>query len=87
NWPYIRFLVEFKAGGTKSDPFDDRPLYGPDATAQTRIAVRGQLMHYAERVFAYQHRCKVFLLLINSDRFRVMRWDRSGVAVTESVDY
>ncbi|TFK77718.1 hypothetical protein K466DRAFT_508174, partial [Polyporus arcularius HHB13444] len=44
-------------------------------------------MHYAERVFAYQHRCKVFLLLINSDRFRVMRWDRSGVAVTESVDY
>ncbi|TFK77746.1 hypothetical protein K466DRAFT_534682, partial [Polyporus arcularius HHB13444] len=87
NWPDIRFLVEFKAGGTKSDPFDDRPLHGPDATAQTRIAVRGQLMHYAERLFAYQHRCKIFLLLVNSDKFRVMRWDRSGVAVTESVDY
>ncbi|RDX51601.1 hypothetical protein OH76DRAFT_1401487 [Lentinus brumalis] len=87
NWADVHFLVEFKAGGTKNDPFDDSPLNGPDALAKTRIAVRGQLMSYAERVFAYQHRCTVFILLVNSDIFRVMRWDRSGVVVTEAINY
>lgn len=87
NWAYISFLVKFKRGGTEFDPFDDTPGNDPDATAKTRRAVRGQIMSYAERVFAYQHRTAVFLLLVNGDMFRVMRWDRSGVIVTESVNY
>lgn len=87
NWADIKMLVEFKRGGTGSDPFDDIPFHDPDATAKTRTAVRGQLMSYAERLFSYQHRSAVFFLLVNSDKFRVMRWDRSGVVVTEAIDY
>ena len=44
-------------------------------------------MAYAERLFSYQHRSAAFLLLVIGNVFRVMCWDRSGVAVTEAVDY
>ena len=87
NWAYISFLLEFKKGGTELDPFDDTPGHDPDAIAKSRRAVRGQIMSYAERVFAYQHRTAVFLLFVNGQMFRVMRWDRSGVIVTEAVNY
>ncbi|RPD53794.1 hypothetical protein L227DRAFT_378842 [Lentinus tigrinus ALCF2SS1-6] len=87
HWAYVSFLLEFKRGGTECDPFDDTPGHDPDATAKTRRAVRGQIMSYAERVFAYQHRTAVFLIFVNGDMFRVMRWDRSGVIVSEAVDY
>ena len=83
----MEMLVEFKRGGTGSDPFDDISFHDPDVTAKTRTAVRGQLMSYSERLFSYQHRSAVFFLLVNSDKFRVMRWDRSGVVVTEAIDY
>ncbi|RPD53592.1 hypothetical protein L227DRAFT_616887 [Lentinus tigrinus ALCF2SS1-6] len=87
NWPYIGILIEFKRGGTANDPFDDKPDHDPDATAKTRVAVRGQLMSYGGRLFSYQHRVAVYLLFINGDTFRVMRWDRSGVIVTEAINY
>ena len=83
NWADIDMLVEFKRGETGCDPFDDIPLHDP-TKAKT---VRRQLTSYAERLFSYQHRQTVFFLLVNSDRFRVMRWDRSGVVVTEAIDY
>ena len=44
-------------------------------------------MSYAERVFAFQHRTGVFMFFVNGDWFRIMRWDRSGVIVSEAVDY
>ncbi|RPD53828.1 hypothetical protein L227DRAFT_512696, partial [Lentinus tigrinus ALCF2SS1-6] len=87
NWADMEFLVEFKRGGTGSDPFNDISFDDPDASAKTRAAVRGQIMSYAERLFSYQHRSAIFFLLVNSDMFRVMRWDRSGVVVSEAVDY
>ena len=87
NWPYIRVLIEFKRGGTSNDPFDDKPGHDPDATATSRVSVRGQLLSYGEHLFAYQHRVAVYLLFVNGDFFRVMRWDRSGVIVTEAINY
>ncbi|RPD68710.1 hypothetical protein L226DRAFT_495343 [Lentinus tigrinus ALCF2SS1-7] len=87
NWADMKFLVEFKKGDTAKDPFDDHNEDGPDATAKTRRAVRGQIMAYAERVFSYQHRSSVFFLIVMGNKFRVMCWDRSGVAVTEAVNY
>lgn len=87
NWPEMRFLVEFKRGGIPKDPFDDLAGHDPDASAKTRREIRGQIMAYAERFFSYQHRHAAFFLFVNGDKFRVMCWDRSGVAVTEAVDY
>ena len=87
NWPYIRVLIEFKRGGTSNDPFDDTPGHDPDATAMSRVAVRGQLLSYGGHLCAYQHRVAVYLLFINGEVFRVMRWDRSGVIVTEAINY
>ncbi|RPD52624.1 hypothetical protein L227DRAFT_469550, partial [Lentinus tigrinus ALCF2SS1-6] len=41
----------------------------------------------AQLLFSYQQRTAAFLLLVNIDEFRVMRWDRSGVIITEPVNY
>ncbi|RPD53829.1 hypothetical protein L227DRAFT_535519, partial [Lentinus tigrinus ALCF2SS1-6] len=87
NWPYIGILIEFKRGSTANDPFDNTLGHDPDATAESRAAARDQLMSYGERLFSCQHRVAVYLLLVNGDTFRVMRWDRSGVIVTEAINY
>ncbi|RPD57704.1 hypothetical protein L227DRAFT_506295 [Lentinus tigrinus ALCF2SS1-6] len=87
NWALSRLPIEFKRGGREYDPFDDREGYNVEATAATRRHVRGQLMSYAGRVCSYQHRTKLFQLLINGDEFRMLRWDRGGVAFTSAVNY
>ena len=56
NWALQRLSVEFKRGGTSLDAFDDCPGKDIENEAEDRRHVRGQLMSYAERVFAYQHR-------------------------------
>ena len=52
-----------------------------------RRRIRGHIMADAERLFSYQHRSAAFFLLVIGNIFRVMCWDRSGVAVTEAVNY
>ncbi|KAI9058411.1 hypothetical protein FKP32DRAFT_1273175 [Trametes sanguinea] len=87
-WVDQMVSVEFKAHGTANDPYDDRePGNSIDAHAATRKHVRGQIIHYAEKIFQYQHRTSLFMLLITGRRFRISRWDRSGTIVTRSVDY
>ncbi|KAI9056842.1 hypothetical protein FKP32DRAFT_1638736 [Trametes sanguinea] len=88
HWADQMVSVEFKAHGTANDPYDDRePGKSIDAHAVTRKQVRGQIIHYAEKVFEYQHRTSLFMLIIIGRRFRISRWDRSGTIVTRSVDY
>ncbi|KAI9058417.1 hypothetical protein FKP32DRAFT_1606823 [Trametes sanguinea] len=88
HWADQMVSFEFKAHGTANDPYDDRePGKGIDADAATRKQIRGQIIHYAEKVFEYQHRTSLFMLLIIGRRFRISRWDRSGTIVTRSVDY
>ncbi|KAH9913677.1 uncharacterized protein BXZ73DRAFT_55397, partial [Epithele typhae] len=87
NWDYHRFTVEFKRGGTQNDPWDDDKTYNPESTAVSRKVVRGQLSSYADLVFKHQHRLFHFMLLVNSARFRILRWDRSRIAVSEATDY
>ncbi|KAI9061471.1 hypothetical protein FKP32DRAFT_1594454 [Trametes sanguinea] len=79
--------VEFKAHDTAKDPYDDRESGTVDANAQSRKQVRGQIIHYAEKVFAYQHRTSLIFLIVIGRRFRLSRWDRSGTLVTRAVDY
>ncbi|RPD63382.1 hypothetical protein L227DRAFT_387575 [Lentinus tigrinus ALCF2SS1-6] len=85
DWTCMGLPVEFKRGGTGLDPFEDRP--GHHYEADKRKEVRGQVMSYAENVFGDQHRTAVYLLFVNGPIFRAMRWDHSGVIVSEPIDY
>ena len=87
NWAFQRYTVEFKRGGTKYDPFDDKNPLQPESEADDRRHVRGQLFSYADLIFKYQHRTAHFMLLVNGFMFRIMRWDRSGVIVSEATEY
>ncbi|KAL7279887.1 hypothetical protein ACG7TL_006296 [Trametes sanguinea] len=88
HWADQMVSVEFKSHGTANDPYDDRePGSGIDAHAATRKVVRGQIIHYAEKVFEYQHRTSLIMLVIVGRLFRFTRWDRSGTIVTRAVDY
>ena len=44
-------------------------------------------MSYGERIYLFQHRTGLFMLVVNGNQFRVVRWDRSGCIVTESLNY
>lgn len=85
HWEALCALLEFKAGGTQFDPYDD--VKQGDADAETRINVRGQLTEYVAQSFGYQHRTAMFLFLINGSKMRATRWDRSGTIFTEAFDY
>ena len=87
NWAHQRFFVEFRTGKTEDDPFDEHENHPAQADAKDRVRARGQILAYADRVFAYQHRTAVFSFIILGSKFRCMRWDRSGVFVTPKVDY
>ncbi|TBU58948.1 hypothetical protein BD310DRAFT_977001 [Dichomitus squalens] len=87
NWQHQRAFFEFKQEGTQNDPFEDAQKRDVEVLADKRQKVRGQLISYADRVFLYQHRTAAFSLFVIGKEFRVMRWDRSGVFVSEKVDY
>ncbi|KAI1784486.1 hypothetical protein LXA43DRAFT_1066737 [Ganoderma leucocontextum] len=87
NWPYPAAVVEFKLGDTQNDPYDDRLQHDVEASADKREAVRGQLLSYTDLNFLYQHRTAAFSFIVIGNEFRVMRWDRSGVFVSEKVNY
>ncbi|KAI0808302.1 hypothetical protein C8Q74DRAFT_1363698 [Fomes fomentarius] len=87
NWFLQRLPMEFKRGGTENDPFDDRGDHVIDPATPKRRHVRGQIMSYSQHVFVYQHRAWLFQILINGEHFRMLRWDRSGVIVTDAIDY
>ncbi|RDX50652.1 hypothetical protein OH76DRAFT_433329 [Lentinus brumalis] len=87
NWALSRFPIEFKRGGREWDPFDDRDGHDVESPALTRRHVRGQLISYARKVCSYQHRTKLLQLFINGEEFRMLHWDRSGLAFTPAVNY
>lgn len=87
NWAYQLLPAEFKVGKTENDPFEDHQDRDTRPLAQDRLKVLGQLTAYADRVFAYQHRTAVYMLFVIGSEFRFLRWDRSGVFVTQKVDY
>ncbi|KAI0631766.1 hypothetical protein C8Q77DRAFT_1074732 [Trametes polyzona] len=87
HWAEQLVPVEFKIHTWSKDPFNDAPEGKLDADAESRKEARIQLIDYAERIFRYQHRTALFMLLVMGRRFRFLRWDRSGTIVTESMDY
>ncbi|KAI0916061.1 hypothetical protein AcV5_003504 [Taiwanofungus camphoratus] len=86
HWAKQRMWVEWKKERELQDPFSDN---GPEfeATSEERQKNRGQIISYAAKVFAHQHRRFLFTILILRDHARILFWDRSGAAVTEKFDY
>ncbi|KAI1782029.1 hypothetical protein LXA43DRAFT_856227, partial [Ganoderma leucocontextum] len=88
NWPYQSAFVQFTQDGVHNDPFDFGPLPGNvEIVADNRERIRHQMQSYADSLSLYQHRTAVFSLVVIHREFRVMRWDPSGVFVSERVDY
>ncbi|RPD57566.1 hypothetical protein L226DRAFT_481758 [Lentinus tigrinus ALCF2SS1-7] len=81
------FKVE-KRGSLLQDPFDDVPGgVSPANSSDIRKKNRGQIISYAELIFAVQQRIAVFMLLVLGRKCRFIRWDRSGYVVTRAFDY
>ena len=88
-WPDQVLPAEFKnrKKGNQEDAFDDRPGADLESGAGRRKKNRGQINSYSELIQVLQFRAFLFMLLIIGRRFRLLRWDRSGVIITESTDY
>ncbi|RDX51432.1 hypothetical protein OH76DRAFT_1401290 [Lentinus brumalis] len=90
HWADQLIPVEFKSakGGALQDPFTDAlGRVQPATQSILRTKNRGQIISYAEFLFAVQHRLAVFMLLVIGRRARFIRWDRSGSIVTTAFDY
>ncbi|KAH9913814.1 uncharacterized protein BXZ73DRAFT_106834 [Epithele typhae] len=87
NFRLLNISVEFKRGSPGADPFDDSDDPDHEKLSSDRLAVRGQLMAYTLRVFRLQFREAHFQLFVNGRQFRFLRWDKSGVVVTDPEDY
>ncbi|CDO76690.1 hypothetical protein BN946_scf184852.g2 [Trametes cinnabarina] len=87
SWNHMRLFIEFKRIGTDLDPFEDSVPGAPEATAQSRKAVREQITDYALVIRNRQHRICIYALLVIGPEFRAMRFDQSGVIVTRKQSY
>ncbi|RDX50657.1 hypothetical protein OH76DRAFT_1380067 [Lentinus brumalis] len=93
HWVDQLIPVEFKAwksGGNYQDPYHDDPdIPGGVVVRPTQLRTKnfGQIISYAELVFAVQHRLAVFMLVVVGRVCRFLRWDHSGAVVTEAIDY
>ena len=85
-WADQILSVEFKRDDVSLDPFDDdeENICTPTLSRKT---VRGQIISYAELIFAVQQRVCLFMLVVLGTRIRFVRWDRSGTVVTRTFDY
>ena len=66
------------------DPFNDKNM---NTDTSSRKGVRSQISHYANVLASVQQRLFLFILVITGRKFRVLRWDRSGIVVSTAVDY
>ncbi|CDO74185.1 hypothetical protein BN946_scf185043.g237 [Trametes cinnabarina] len=87
DWTHIRLFIEFKRSGTSLDPFDDAKSDAPELDAESRKAVRHQLINYALVIRNQQHRLFLYSLFVNGPEFRLMRWDQAGIIVTKKRNY
>ncbi|CDO76373.1 hypothetical protein BN946_scf185011.g37 [Trametes cinnabarina] len=87
DWTHIRLFIEFKRNGPALDPFDDAKSDAPEADAESRKAIRNQLINYALVIRNQQHRLFLYSLFVNGPEFRLMRWDHAGIIVTKKRNY
>jgi len=97
----VYMFVEVKVSGDL-DPFIDPPddgtstekftidtehNYSNDIVSKYRVSALGQNTRYAHVVQTRQFRTCVYSISVAGTTARLLRWDRTGVVVTESFDY
>ena len=82
-WALQRFSFDIDSGSDAQDPFDADASHITDS--QQRVLRR--LATSVEQVFQHQHRTAHYMVFVCRSKFRVMRWDRSGVIVSEPTEY
>ncbi len=85
NSALVEFFIEFKIS-PKFDPFgpDEGPLVKDTTDAKNTL---GQISTYISFQMGAQYRTHIFFVLIIGDYARLLRWDRSGVVVSERIKY
>ncbi|TBU51852.1 hypothetical protein BD310DRAFT_1001106 [Dichomitus squalens] len=86
HWADQIIPIEFKRDSVALDPFDDSKE-NINTSTDTRRKVRGQIISYAEFIFAVQQRVALFMFVVIGKQIRFVRWDRSGAVVTRSLNY
>ena len=93
---FFNIKVEREAGQViftdpSSNPLSDHRFAvdtrSPEECLKCRISALGQMEYHAHVVQARQSPTCVFSLTISGSTARIMRWDRSGVLVTQAFDY
>jgi hypothetical protein len=85
----VEFFFEFKSS-SHHDPFSDgagqpdKPFVKNTKGAMTTL---GQISTYLAFQMGSQYRTHTFFVLIVADYARLLRWDRSGVVVSERIKY
>ena len=92
----LQAFIEFKPDEL-SDPFCDPPSFDMpcarlmefqfESATKKRTDCRGQLTSYATEMLARQHRTRAFSIYIGDPCMRLIRWDCSGVVVTEKFNF
>ena len=88
SWAWAELVVEVKQQSSGSHPFGQGN--GRSATLLDGVhhqRSRGQLIEYASEILRRQHRCFVFVISIYGDQARFLRFDRSGVIVSDAFNY
>jgi len=97
----VHLFIEVKKGADQ-DIFTDPPegpelhdykftvdtcMWDDSENLRNRTSALGQNAHYAHTIQTHQFRTCVFSLSISGSKARILRWERSGVLVTEAFDY
>ena len=97
----VHLFIEVKKGadqdiftdppeGPKPDDYKftvDTYMWDDSENLRSRTLALGQNAHYAHTIQTRQFRTCVFSLSISGSKARILRWERSGVLVTEAFDY
>ncbi|KAF8889853.1 hypothetical protein BD779DRAFT_1519293 [Infundibulicybe gibba] len=75
-------MMEFEYADT-DDPFTDDNVGSVEHNSKAARDTLGQITLYATAHLAAQFRTHIFSLLVFKNHSRLLRWDRSGVIVTE----
>ncbi|KAL4251336.1 hypothetical protein ABKN59_005688 [Abortiporus biennis] len=86
NYHDVQLFLEDKVDND-SAPFQKKPKDDFLLDNDRSKASRGQIGEYAAEILRQQHRCYLFSIVTVHNTVRFLRWDRSGVIMSEPVDF
>ncbi|KAH9856003.1 hypothetical protein C2E23DRAFT_813056 [Lenzites betulinus] len=86
DWSTVEIIIECKRRPSEGDPFDDSYNNG-ETNAKKRRKALGQILSYAELVLNRQQRTHQYMILFIGQQARIVRFDRSGLVVTNRFSY